>query len=73
MADIEVAVRDLVAHDCDCTERALAQIDLRRKINLLIQEWKAAGGGEVLPDIRERVRLSPLKREGKSARPAARR
>jgi len=61
MADIEATVRDLVNRDRDCTERAEAQMDLRRKINLLIGEWKAAGGGEMLPDIRDRVRLRPLK------------
>ncbi len=57
MADVEASVRDLVNRDRDCTERAQAQMDLRRKINLLIGEWKAAGGGDVLPDIRDRVRL----------------
>jgi len=61
MADLEASVRDLVNRDRDCTERAHAQMDLRRKINLLIGEWKAAGGGEVLPDIRDRVRLRQLK------------
>ena len=68
MADAEASVRDLVNRDRDCTERAQAQIDLRRKINLLISEWKAAGGGEVLPDIRDRVRLRPLKNESRPAR-----
>lgn len=43
-------------------------MDLRRKINLLIGEWKAAGGGDVLPDIRDRVRLRPLKNETRPAR-----
>jgi len=61
MADIEASVRDLVNRDRDCTEKALAQMDLRRKINLLIGEWKAAGGGDVLPDVRDRVRLRPVK------------
>jgi hypothetical protein len=56
MADVEASVRELVDRDRDCTEQALAQMDLRRKINLLIGEWKAAGGGDVLPDIRDRVR-----------------
>ena len=73
MADIEVAVRDLVDRDRDCTEKALAQMDLRRKINLLIGEWKAAGGGEVLPDIRNRVRLPSARIESKPARLALRR
>jgi len=64
MADIEASVRDLVNRDRDCTEKALAQMDLRRKINLLIGEWKAAGGGDVLPDVRDRVRLRPVKTAG---------
>ena len=68
MAEIEASVRDLVDRGCDCTERAGAQIDLRRKINLLISEWKAAGGGEMLPDIRDRVRLRPLKNESRPIR-----
>lgn len=69
MANVEASVRDLVNRDRDCTEQAQAQMDLRRKINLLIGEWKAAGGGEVLSDIRDRVRLRPLKNE---TRPACR-
>lgn len=68
MADVEASVRDLVNRDRDCSERAQAQIDLRRKINLLISEWKAAGGGEVLPDIRDRVRLRPLKNASRPVR-----
>ncbi len=32
MADVEASVRDLVERGCDCTERALAQMDLRRRI-----------------------------------------
>ncbi|MDH6259773.1 hypothetical protein [Bradyrhizobium sp. BR13661] len=73
MADVEAAVRDLVNRDRDCTEKAQAQMDLRRKINLLISEWKAAGGCDVLPDIRDRVRARSLKGEIKPVRGAARR
>ncbi len=73
MADIEVSVRDLVDRDRDCTEKALAQMDLRQKINLLIGEWKAAGGGDVLPDVRNRVRLRPVKAVGNPVRAIARR
>ncbi|WP_456619789.1 MULTISPECIES: hypothetical protein [unclassified Bradyrhizobium] len=73
MAAVEASVRDLIGRDCDCTEQALAQMDLRRKINLLIGEWKAAGGGDVLPDIRDRVGLRPVKRDRKPAGAAARR
>lgn len=61
MAALGAAVRDLVNRDCDCTEQALAQMDLRRKISVLVGEWKAAGGCHVLPDVRDRVRLRPRK------------
>ncbi|MEY9122867.1 hypothetical protein [Bradyrhizobium yuanmingense] len=73
MADVEASVRDLVERDYDCTERGLAQMDLRRKINLLIAEWRAAGGSDVLPDVRDRVRLRAVKTGGNSARAAERR
>lgn len=73
MADVEASVRDLVERDRDCTERALAQMDLRRKINLLIGEWRASGGSDVLPDVRDRVRLRPLKPVGNPARAIGRR
>ncbi|MBR1090020.1 hypothetical protein JQ621_21365 [Bradyrhizobium manausense] len=68
MADVEAAVRDLVNRDRDCSGMAQAQMDLRRKIDLLISEWKAAGGGEMLPDIRDRVRLRPLKNASRPVR-----
>lgn len=73
MAGVEASVRDLVNRDRDCTEKALAQMDLRRRINLLIAEWQAAGGGDVLPDVRDRVRLRSLKRAGDPMRAIARR
>ena len=73
MVAVEASVRDLVDRDRDCTEKALAQMDLRRKINLLIGEWKAAGGGDVLPDVRDRVRLRTVKTSGNPVRTIARR
>ena len=54
-------------------EQALAQMGLRRKINLLISEWKAAGGGDVLPDVGDRVRLRLVTTIGISARASTRR
>ncbi|MGY4435276.1 hypothetical protein ACVWWO_007753 [Bradyrhizobium sp. F1.13.1] len=73
MADVEASVRELVERDRDCTEKALAQMDLRRKINLLIGEWKAAGGGDVLPNVRDRMRLRSAKAAGSPLRVVARR
>ncbi|MGY4411385.1 hypothetical protein ACVWW4_003121 [Bradyrhizobium sp. LB7.1] len=72
MADVEASVRELVDRDRDCTEKALAQMDLRWKINLLIGEWKAAGGGDVLPDVRDRMRLRSAKKAGNPVRSIAR-
>ena len=65
MADVEASVRELVDRGCDCTDKALAQMDLRRRINLLIGEWKAAGGSHALPDVRHRVRLRTVKIVGR--------
>ena len=64
MADVEASVRDRIDHDRDCTEQALSQMSLRQKLNLLIAEWKAAGGGDVLPDGRDRISLRPEKKVG---------
>ena len=73
MAGVEASVRDRINGDRDCTQQALAQMDLRRKINLLISEWKAAGGGDVLPDVRDRVRLRPVRTIGNPERASTRR
>ncbi len=73
MADLEAAARVSINSDRDCTEPALAQMDLRRKVNLLIGEWMAAGGGDVLPDVRTPVRLRLGKTVGVSGRAILRR
>jgi len=62
MADVEASVRNRIDHDRDCTEQALSQMSLRRKLNLLIAEWKAACGGDVLLDGRDRVSLVPRRK-----------
>lgn len=67
MADVEAAVRTCINGDRDCTQQALAQMDLRRKVNLLVSEWKASGGGDVLPDVRGRMRLRSVKTVGNRA------
>ncbi|UPK29013.1 hypothetical protein [Bradyrhizobium sp. 195] len=73
MADVEAAVRDRINGDRDCSQQALAQMDLRRRINLLVGEWKAAGGSDVLPDVRDRMRRRSLKTVGNPARTNTRR
>ncbi|WP_298244636.1 hypothetical protein [uncultured Bradyrhizobium sp.] len=73
MAEVEAAVRACINGDRDCTRQAMAQMDLRRKLNLLIGEWKTAGGGDVLPDVRHRARLRLVKPVGTSGRGISRR
>jgi hypothetical protein len=73
MADLEARVRDQVNCGLDCSTSALRQIGLRRDVTGLIGEWKAAGGGDLLLQIRERVGLRPLKKDSKTARATLRR
>ncbi|HKS20612.1 MAG TPA: hypothetical protein VJS63_15525 [Bradyrhizobium sp.] len=49
MRELEELVRDQISRDLDCSEAASAQLSARREIVRLIEEWKAAGGGDRLP------------------------
>jgi hypothetical protein len=51
MAEAEADVRDRINRGLDSADRALHQLGLRREMVRLIGEWKAAGGGDLLPDI----------------------
>jgi chorismate mutase len=73
MVDVEAVIRDLVNQDRDCTDSALDLIGLRKDMTRLIGEWRAAGGGELLPNVRERVSLRRLNKDGKQPRVASRR
>jgi len=66
MVGVEASVRELINGDRDCAQQAQAQMDRRRKVDLLISKWKAAGGGGVMPDVRDRVRLCLVSRNEKS-------
>ncbi|GLR86416.1 hypothetical protein [Bradyrhizobium iriomotense] len=57
MIDLEASVRDLINRDRDCSESALRLLGLRQDMKQLIADWKAAGGGDLLPNIGERVSL----------------
>jgi len=54
----QAGIREQVNHDLDCTEAALRLLAMRTDLSALLREWKAAGGGDRLPTIRER----PMKR-----------
>ncbi len=64
MMDLDQTVRNQVRQDQDCTEAALALMARRKALVLLIEEWKAAGGGDQLPNAHER--LAQNKRPGAS-------
>ena len=51
----EDAIRDQINHDLDCTESSLRLLAMRAQLSTLLRDWKAAGGGERLPTVRERL------------------
>jgi chorismate mutase len=58
MAELEALVRDQIAKDLDCSAAAGEQLAARIEIARLIGEWKAAGGGNRLPDPASHKRVS---------------
>ena len=55
--ELEVLVRDQIGQGLDCSQAAGEQLASRRDITRLIGEWKAAGGGDRLPDPASQRRL----------------
>ena len=58
MLELETQVRDQIGADLDCSQAATEQLAARREIARLIGEWKAAGGGDRLPDPANQKRVS---------------
>ena len=58
MTLIEAAIRDQVNRDLDCSESSTRLMAMRAEVAELISRWKAAGGGERLPTVRERLSRS---------------
>jgi len=58
MVLVEDAMRDQIRHDLDSTEAALRLMAMRTELAALVAEWKAAGGGEPLPTIQERLKAN---------------
>jgi hypothetical protein len=56
MALLEATIRDQVNHDLDCTEAACRLMVMRVDVVALIGRWKAAGGSEWMPILREHPR-----------------
>ncbi len=56
MMEMEAAIRGQIKHDLDCTESATRLLAIRQEVVALIGDWKAAGGGERLPTVQERLK-----------------
>jgi hypothetical protein len=52
----EASIRDQISHDLDCSESALRLMAMRAELATLVGQWKAAGGGERLPTVEERLK-----------------
>ena len=57
MIELEVLVRYQIGLGLDCSQAAGEQLAARREIPKLIGEWKAAGGGDRLPDPTSHKRI----------------
>jgi chorismate mutase len=55
MVRVEDAMHDRIKHDLDSTEAALRLTAMRTELAALVADWKAAGGSEPLPTVRERL------------------
>src|SRR6516165_5258410 len=55
MVRVEDSMRDQIRRDLDSTEAAFRLMAMRTELAGLVAEWKAAGGTEPLPTIRERL------------------
>lgn len=64
MTLIEAAVRDQINRDLDCSEASYRLMAMRVEVAELIGRWKAAGGGDRLPTVQERLSRSYQDRAG---------
>lgn len=58
MTLVEAAIREQINRDLDCTEASYRLMAMRAEVAELIGRWKAAGGGDRLPTVRERLSRS---------------
>jgi hypothetical protein len=56
MIEVEGAIRNQITHDLDCTESATRLMAMRQELAALVGDWKAAGGGDRLPTVQERLK-----------------
>ncbi|UGA46897.1 hypothetical protein HU230_0012990 [Bradyrhizobium quebecense] len=70
MSLVEASIRDQVNRDLDCSEASYRLMAMRAEVTELIGRWKAAGGGERLPTVRERLSRSFADRAVATGKPA---
>ncbi|WP_338832229.1 hypothetical protein [Bradyrhizobium sp. 27S5] len=58
MTLIEASIRDQINRDLDCSEASYRLMAMRAEVAELIGRWKASGGGDRLPTVRERLSRS---------------
>ena len=64
MADAEARMHAEIAFDRDCSQSALCLLALRGDMKRLIGEWRAAGGTNLPPSVRERMGLNACLTKG---------
>ncbi|WP_461353718.1 hypothetical protein [Bradyrhizobium sp. USDA 4454] len=69
MTLIEASIRDQVNRDLDCSEASYRLMAMRAEVAELIGLWKAAGGGDRLPTVRERLSRSYADRPSATVKP----
>jgi chorismate mutase len=65
MPAVEDVIRDQINRDQDCTEASLRLMAMRAELASLVAEWRAAGGSDPLPTLRERQanrKMAPARR-----------
>jgi len=58
MTLVEATIRDQVNRDLDCTEASCRLMAMRAEVAELVRRWKASGGGDRMPTVRERLSRS---------------
>ena len=69
MTLVEATIRDQVNGDADCSEASYRLMAMRAEVAELIGRWRAAGGSDRLPTVRERLSRSYADRPAAKAKP----
>src|SRR5579862_9720827 len=70
MTLVEATIRDQVNRDLDCTEASCRLLAMRAEVAELVRRWKASGGGDRMPTVRERLSRSQDRTKDRTKDPA---